>query len=305
MSDQKQPAISIIIPIYNVEQYLERCLSSVKNQDFTDFEVIMIDDGSSDGSNKIAQAYADSDIRFRLYTNENLGASKTRNLALGYSRGKYISFVDSDDYIAPNFLSALYSEAIKTDADITMCGFSIHYEMNGKTKPKKSLKNGVYPADKALDLLLRDNEVRFFIWNKLWRAKLIKENNITFRDMYYEDILFCTTAFHKINKLAVIENNGYFYSRRTKTFLESSMTDRRIDDYIYTVKFLRNFLEKNNIYEKYKKSFQVHTSHVYWSIPILNIQASHSSKKKGCFKRICNGRKLVSYYKGKRFRLGT
>lgn len=298
------PAVSIIIPIYNVEKYLERCLSSIKKQDFCDFEVIMVDDGSSDGSGKIAQKFAEKDSRFILYTHENLGTSETRNFALRQSRGEYISFIDSDDYIAPNFISSLYYAAKNSNSDVTMCGFSIHYEQNGKIKPMKSLKAGEYSKDEAMGLLLRDKEIRFFIWNKLWRTELIKVNNITFRDMYYEDILFCTTVFNMINKLTAIDLSGYFYSRRTKTFLEQSMSDRRINDYIYTVEYLRNFLEKNSIYEKYKRSFRVHSWHVYGSIPILNIQASHSSKKKGCLKRIYQGLKTVSYYRGKKFELG-
>lgn len=301
MSETKLPSVSIIIPIYNVEKYLERCLNSIENQTFRDFEVIMVDDGSSDSSGKIAQDFANRDSRFMLYTNENLGTSETRNFAIRHSSGKYISFIDSDDYIAPNFLSTLYSAAKNSDADVAMCGFSVYYEQNKKVKPMKSLKSGEYSQEEAMRLLLCDNEIRFFIWNKLWRAELIKSNNITFRDMYYEDILFCTTIFHKINKLVAVNLSGYFYSRRTKTFLEQSMSDKRINDYIYTVKFLRNFLEENSIYQKYKKSFQVHARHVYWSVPILNIQASHSSKKKGCFKRIHQGLKTVSYYRGNKF----
>ncbi len=261
----------------------------------------MVDDGSSDNSGNIARKFTDKDSRFILYTNEKLGTSKTRNFALKYARGEYISFVDSDDYIAPNFLSTLYYAAKKADADISMCGFSVHYEKNGKVKPMKSLKGGEYSQEEAMRLLLCDKDIRFFVWNKLWRSKLIKENNIAFRDMYYEDVLFCTTAFNRIKKLVSVDLSGYFYSRRTMTFLEQSMSDRRINDYIYTVEFLRKFLEKNSIYEKYKNSFQVHAGHVYRSLVILNIQATHSSKKKGCFKRIRQGMKTVSFYRGRKF----
>ena len=178
-----------------------------------------------------------------------------------------------------------------------MCGFNIHYEQNAKNKSVKSLKAGEYSRDEALGYLLKDNEIRFFIWNKLWKTDLLKNNDIQFRDMYYEDILFCTRAFAQINKLVVVDKKAYYYSRRTKTFLESSMSDKRINDYIYTVEFLRKFLEENNLYDKYKDCFKVHANHVYWSLPILNIQASHSSKKKGCIKRIIDGRKQVKKYK--------
>lgn len=291
------PAISIIIPIYNVERYLNRCLGSIEKQTFKDFEVIMVDDGSSDRSPEIAESFAKKDERFKFFKQENLGASKTRNFAMKQAVGEYISFIDSDDYISYNFLAVLYSAIKRTDSDIAMCGFNIHYEQNSRNKPIKSLKAGEYTRDEALGYLLKDDKIRFFIWNKLWRADLIKKNNIEFRDMYYEDILFCTTAFSKINKLVTVDKKAYYYSRRTKTFLESSMSDKRINDYIYTVEFLRKFLEDNSLYERYKDCFKVHANHVYWSVPILNIQASYSSKKRGCIKRIIDGRKQVKKYK--------
>lgn len=297
MSEINNPAISIIIPIYNVEKYLSRCLGSIEKQAFCDFEVIMVDDGSTDGSAAIAENFAKRDKRFKFFSQENLGASKTRNFAMKQAAGEYIAFIDSDDYISYGFLTLLYSAIKRSNADIAMCGFNIHYEQNGRNKPVKSLKAGEYSREEALGYLLQDSEIRFFIWNKLWKADLLKNNNIEFRDMYYEDILFCTTAFSKINKLVVIDKKAYYYSRRTKTFLESSMTDKRINDYIYTVEFLRKFLEENSLYDKYKDCFKVHASHVLWSVPILNIQASHSSKKKGCLKRIAEGRKQVKKYK--------
>lgn len=297
MSNVNTPEISIVIPIYNVEKYLNRCLASIEKQTFKDFEVIMVDSGSTDGSAKIAKEFAKRDERFKFFARENLGASNTRNFAMKQTSGEYISFIDSDDYISYNFLAVLYSAIKRTDADIAMCGFNIHFEQNSKNKPMKSLKAGEYGRDEALGYLLKDNEIRFFIWNKLWRADLLKNNNIEFRDMYYEDVLFCTQAFSKMNKLVTVDKKAYYYSRRTKTFLESSMSDKRINDYIYTVEFLRKFLEENNLYDKYKDCFKVHASHVLWSVPILNIQASHSSKKKGCIKRIIDGRKQVKKYK--------
>lgn len=104
--------------------------------------------------------------------------------------GEYISFIDSDDYVSYNFLAVLYLAIKRSDADIAMCGFNIHYEQNAKNKSVKSLKAGEYSRDEALGYLLKDNEIRFFIWNKLWKTDLLKNNDIQFRDMYYEDILF-------------------------------------------------------------------------------------------------------------------
>ena len=107
MGDINKPEISIIIPIYNVEKYLSRCLGSVEKQTFKDFEVIMVDDGSTDGSAGIAKEFAKRDERFKFFSRENLGASKTRNFAMEQATGEYISFIDSDDYVSYNFLAVL------------------------------------------------------------------------------------------------------------------------------------------------------------------------------------------------------
>lgn len=297
MSEANKPEISIIIPIHNVEKYLNRCLGSIEKQTFKDFEVIMVDSGSADRSAEIAESFAKRDKRFKLFRQENLGTSKTRNFAMEQAVGEYISFMDSDDYVSYGFLAVLYSAIKRTNADIAMCGFNIHFEHNGHNKPMKSLKAGVYSREEAFGYLLRDKEIRFYVWNKLWRADVIKENEIEFRDMYYEDILFCTRVFSKINKLVAVDKKAYYYSRRTRTPLETSMTDKRIQDYIYTVEFLRKFLEENSLYEKYKDCFKLHADRVYLSVPILNIQSSRSSGKKGCVKRIVDDIERVKKYK--------
>lgn len=298
------PKISILIPIYNVEKYLDRCLNSIKIQSFNDFEVIMINDGSTDKSGEIARSYADADKRFILVNQENIGMSKSRNRAYTMCHGEYVVFIDSDDYIAPDFLLNMYSAAQKSGADVTVCNYALNFEPECRIKKKKSrnLQAGEFSRDEAVHLLLKDVKLRFYVWNKLWKKDFLDRTGMKFIDIYYEDIVFCTQAFLNINKLSSIDYTGNFYSRQTKTILEKSMPFKRINDYISTVKYMREFLEADGSFEKFRKSFMHHAMHVYLSIPILVIQANHEAKEKvKVFRMIKEDLKTLSYYMGKKY----
>lgn len=304
--ESSKPIISIIVPIYNVEKYLDRCLKSIQNQSFTNFEVIMTDNTSADRSAEIAQHYVDTDSRFQLFSCENKGASVARNYAYTKAQGDYIAFVDSDDYIAPDFLMRLYTAALQSNAEITMCHFALNFEPENKIKDQtpRKLRSGVFSRDEAIALLLKDNQVRFFIWNKLWKREFLEKTQVHFLDMFYEDIVFCVDNFLQINTFCITDYLGYFYTRQTKTFLEVRMTFERIDNYIASVGYMREFLEKADCFEQFHSSFRVHANHVRFSIPILVIQANHSSEQKvKVFRTIIQKLKQLSYYTGKKFRL--
>ena len=127
------PAISLIIPVYNVEDYLEKALLSVQNQTFRDFEAIIVDDGSTDKSLEIIKKFCEKNSNFIFLTQKNKGPAAARNYGISVCKGDYIAFMDSDDYIEPEFLEMLYKTAIENDADITCCNFNLYY-------PEKDMK---------------------------------------------------------------------------------------------------------------------------------------------------------------------
>ena len=120
---ETSPKISIIVPVYKVEKYLCRCLDSIVAQTFTDWECILIDDGSPDNSGKICDEYAEKDGRFRVIHQENAGVSAARNAGLDAARGEWIGFVDSDDWVESNMYEYLYNNALETKSDVVICGF--------------------------------------------------------------------------------------------------------------------------------------------------------------------------------------
>lgn len=284
------PKVSVIIPVYNCEEYILNCLNSLKNQTFREFEVILVDDGSTDKSADIVKEFMKKDSRFILIQKENSGAGESRNIGISVSKGEYLAFVDGDDCVAPRFLQTMYKTAEDNNADIVNCGFYLYFQNSRKLKKYNSrLKSGRYNRDSALKYLLKDKKIRFYLWNKLWRRTLFTENNIQIPNMYYEDAVASTMLFYYAKTIVSIDYFGYYYMRTTSAYIEKSMPVRRINDYINTVPIIRKFLEHNNCYEEFRRSFSIHISHVLFSLPALVVQSGRNNKNgvvKNTFKGI-------------------
>ena len=171
-----EPMISVIVPIYNVEPYLIRCIKSIQNQTYTNVEIILVDDGSPDQCGKICEDFAKLDERICVIHKENGGLSDARNAGLEVAKGEYIAFVDSDDYIAPNFLETLYKHLIETDSDVALCSYQV--VTGEEISVDKAKEPSVYVYDRN-ELLLNlydanHEDATFFIvaWNKLYKRSL-------------------------------------------------------------------------------------------------------------------------------------
>ncbi len=275
------PKISVIVPIYNVEKYLDACLSSIQKQTFKDFEVLLINDGTPDNSMEIAQKYADADKRFTIFNKTNGGLSDARNFGLKKAKGEYIAFIDSDDRIRPKFLENLYRAITRFDADVAVCNFCLYYVNKNKIKRSGSFlqHNRLYDPISGMKELLNDRNMRFYVWNKLWRASLFTDNNIEMTKMFYEDIVICSQLFCHAKRIVTINYCGYIYTRAFSKYIEVSMSKTRINDYINTIPLVREYLSERNIYKKVKKPFNRHILHVFFSVPLLCMQANKSLDK--------------------------
>lgn len=208
------PAISVIIPIYNVEKYIERCLASVQAQSFTDFEVLIVDDGSSDRSAELAEKYT-ADSRFKLIRQKNGGLGAARNTALAWAQGEYVAFVDSDDAVTADYLKKLYTAAEKNRADVVMCGYMLCDENGDHTRKKILIKRpDVYTGEEIMNDLLRDVSVKCFVWNKLWKRSLFTDNGILFPTGLFEDTYTVPMLIYAAERVAVIKDSTYIYTRR-------------------------------------------------------------------------------------------
>ncbi len=249
----QNPKVSVIVPIYNVEKYIDKCLSTLKNQSFRDFEVLLINDETPDNSMQIAEKYASDDSRFLIFSKKNGGLSDTRNFGIEHSRGEFIVFVDSDDYLHEDYLKTMYEDCINNNADMAYCRFK-HAVDKTKIKifsinPKKS----VIERDKALDMLIRDNRMHSYAWNKMYRRTLFTDNNIRYPIIYFEDVATSARVLFHANKIAVTDKNLYYYVRRSGSIM-STMNSKKIEHLLLSILITRNYIQLHGEYDKYKKA---------------------------------------------------
>lgn len=219
--------ISVIVPVYNSEKYLKKCLDSLKNQTWNNLQIILIDDGSGDNSAEICQKYCDNDIRFEYIFQKNQGVSAARNAGLDHAKGNYIGFCDSDDWVEKNMYEVLYNLLHDYDADISSCGYTKDYfdQRNDSTYIGMD-----FPANKMTNieaLIQMHLEIEFIgvVWNKLFKRELF--NNIYFNTdiLIDEDALMCGKLIER-SQLVVFQNIPlYHYVFRSDSAFHSDFSD--------------------------------------------------------------------------------
>lgn len=240
-----RPKVSIIVPVYNVEKYLLRCINSLKNQTLQDIEIILVDDGSTDSSPQMCDREAEQDYRIKVIHKVNEGAGKARNAALEIARGEYIGFVDSDDFVEDEMFDTLYKKAKEYESDLVLSGyFSVdgimfsekgtcvrktyfdkdtHFETEEELKRLRLGIVGALPGDTD------DSKYGMSIWKNLFRNEIIKQNNIKFeseREMFSEDAMFMVDYISYIKKATGIYEAFYNYCRNGESISKSYKKDR-------------------------------------------------------------------------------
>lgn len=238
--------ISVIIPIYKVEEYLNRCVESVVNQSYQNMEIILVDDGSPDNCPKMCDDWAEKDNRIKVIHKENGGLSDARNAGLKVAMGEYISFVDSDDWIAKDFYEFLIRVLTENSADIAECGV---YLVNDKKEvlQKRGIKEEVLTLNRieALKRLLLEDGVYQTVWNKLYKRTIVQ--GILFEvGKYHEDEYWTYQVFDRIEKMAVINQPGYYYLQRNSSIMGKKYSIKRLDGleaHAERVQFLKKYPE--------------------------------------------------------------
>lgn len=246
--------VSIIVPFYNTEKYLERCLNSIVLQTFRDYEVILIDDGSTDRSYKIAEKYSSKYKNFKLYKQKNRGVACARNKGLLMAEGEYIAFVDSDDFIDKHYLRQMVCAALRTGADIICCNFYWVYHNKIPIKNYINYKIGLFSNMEALNMIIADTFMQSYLWNKLWKKDLFVNFNEKFPDMFFEDIATSFKMVYYSNKIYIMEDALYYYTQRSDSILHnfSFLTQA---DYLKSLMIIRNFLDTHALYSQTHKSY--------------------------------------------------
>ena len=254
------PLISVVVPIYNVEPYLEECLESLHKQTYQFLEILLIDDGSTDGSAKICNKYVLMDERFHYYYKENSGLSGARNYAIGILKGDYVAFVDSDDKIAPNTYNILASKLLQKNYDIIQFGYH-----NGilEDSPKLMLNEGELSSrDALISFLLYGPDV---VWNKLVSREIVSK--CLFKEGIMKEDSYVMPSFYlRANKILNISDCLYFYRTRegsimnrpfsrnfydTMTVYENIMRVTKDDMELYSIAAARSVVAMANLYSQF------------------------------------------------------
>ena len=252
--------ISVIVPVYNVETYLEECLDSIQNQTYTDFEVLLVNDGSTDGSQAICERYCQADKRFRLMNQTNQGQSVARNTGVAASRGEFIAFVDSDDIILANYLETLM-HYMSGDVDIVESQFAVHKKkfLAEKSQDTKILFEGnsqeavkIFPTH-----VLSVNPV-----TKLYRREIVESLPYP-EGLIFED-LYCGIGMLKyIRKIIKIDYVGYYYRQHQASTMHQDFSPKKLDVFTVCDKLVELYSDKEELLP-YIGSFLVHKATMHY-----------------------------------------
>ncbi|MDR3051390.1 MAG: glycosyltransferase [Oscillospiraceae bacterium] len=250
------PQVAIIVPFYNVAPYLDRCVKSLISQTLSPLEIVLVNDGSTDASGAIADWYAQRHPQVRVVHQENRGQGPARNAGLAVSTAPFVAFVDSDDYVTPDYAQGLLCAMRRTQADIAVCTYTVISSRLGlRSRP---LMHRLLPAAltgaKALRLILRDTSIKNYSWNKLFRRTLFTDRGIIFPNICFEDIATMPRLFSRARRVAVVREPLYFYCRRKGSLL-GTYTPQRIADNITALTLVRDFLIASRQYKRYRMAF--------------------------------------------------
>ena len=263
-------AVSVIVPVYNVENYLERCLESILAQSFTDFELILVDDGSTDGSGSICDEFAKIDQRISVLHQINQGVSVARNRGIAESRGKWISFIDSDDYILPDYLQVLYLGTLKSDTDMVMTGIKHIFENDSQREVVREWPEIVVRKDN-LDVLYEKSILQYQKGPviKLFKNEIIKENGLCFNERLSrgEDALFVYQYLLHAKIVSVVPGANYVYYKRGGSLMSQQLASFESELYAYECMkpIILQLLCQAEINHPYPRSFLV-----YWFERVVN-----------------------------------
>lgn len=243
--------VSIIVPVYNVEKYLRKCLDSLVSQTLKDFEIIVVNDGSRDNSQDIIDEYATKHDNVVSYIKENGGLGDARNYGLERANGEYIGFVDSDDYVEPNMYEKLYEKAVNDDCDLVVCDLIYTFEQDNKkdyiTKGLRELN-----PDKNKDGFLSP----LFAWNKLYKREMLIENNLRYpTGLWYEDIPVTLSCFALSRNTGYVNDAFVHYVQRSNSIM-GNKTNKKFYDIFVILENTYSFFKEHNYLDKYHNELE-------------------------------------------------
>lgn len=281
-----EPEVSIIVPIFNGEKYVEKCIKNLNSQTFKDFEIVFINDGSSDSTLSLLKKYKQKNMN--IISKKNAGVSAARNDGIKYSKGQYLAFLDVDDEYEPAFLEIMLNRLKEEQADCAICNY-VEVIKNKKIYKNLEINKACLDSNDIQDKIINRmifpiNKSENSIWGTVWRIVVKKETieklNLTFDEntAYSEDLLFLIELFSNIKKLAIVKDYIYKYYRS-----QGSALNKYVENYyqknMYIHKKLVELLKKSNLYDKYKTRYLKNKFRMY--TVIISNAVRNSDRIKG------------------------
>ena len=251
-----QPTVSIIVPVYNAESTLPRCVDSILTQQYTDFELLLVDDGSTDSSGSLCDGYAAQDARVRAFHQENAGVSSARNLALGRARGTYLQFLDSDDWITADATRSLVRAAVEHRCDLVIADF---YRVVGERLSRKGdIDEDTVLTREGYAAHMMENPADFYygvLWNKLYRREIVERHRLRMDPeiSWCEDFLFNLEYIRHVRLVAAVPKPLYYYHKRPGSLITSQATLRKVIQMKRdTFDYYKNLYQDLDLYDEQK-----------------------------------------------------
>lgn len=230
----ENPLISIIVPVYNVEKYLERCVDSVVGQTYKNIEIFLVDDGSTDNSGEMCDCFEKNDSRIKVLHKKNGGLSDARNAALDIFSGEYVTFIDSDDYVSPQYIEILYNALKNTDSDISIAGHIRGNDTNYNFKENKQCVNTIKMTNEECLNNWHDKyiNVETTAWGKLYKSGLFRDNNIRYpKGKIFEDMYTTHIIVKHSQNVCIVDNEIYYYFNRNDSIIHTQSVEKLLMKY--------------------------------------------------------------------------
>lgn len=275
----EQPKVSIIVPVYNVEKFLDRCLNSLINQTLKEIEIICINDGSVDNSLQILEKFAKQDDRITILNQKNSGQSTARNRGIDKASGIYLGFVDSDDWVDLNYFEKLYTSAEKYNCDMAVSGIIRLNKWNKKFHLKFEEEKVADNTDEKFEIC--DVPELSYVWNKIYKRESFMSKNLRFEEgIFFEDVIMTPKILYSLGKLVTVPDTYYYYWRNPNSTV-TKRTDKVNNDSIYAHNKAMEFIKEHNIdissHEPITKRYK------FFGITILKIRQKGNKKVTSLF----------------------
>lgn len=277
--------ISIIVPVYNVKNYIDRVINCLINQTYHNLEIILVDDGSTDGSSKLCDKYKKKDNRIKVIHQKNSGVSVARNVGLKHATGEYIGFVDSDDYISLNMYEELYNNLISTNSDISVCSYLTFKDKLPNFNVEGNIK--IFDTIDALKDIISDGVITNFLWNKLFKREIFE--NISFPEgKIYEDLYVMPKLIDNASIICFDSKKLYAYYQRNDSYVNSYSLDKN-NNYLEFCDYCYQYLSKYDVLREARESyrcFYIYTAFLQ-SSKVGRLDIINSDKMKEEYKFFC------------------